>query len=261
MQPEILVNRTILAIPALLLCLTPCTGALAAVNKRENTGNAPSAEEILRRADRARGGLSDGIEWKIRLEGGTALPSEYHVQVKGVNVIAHCTSPARQKGETLLFNDRNLWIHKPGLRNPVSLSPRQRLSGQAANGDIATTNYARDYNSVIEGREDVDGKPAFRLLLKAKEKNVTYDQIRYWVRAADFLGVKAEFLTLEGKPFKLAKFEYGNSIAVKNKATPFVSRMDIQDAANAADKVAIIYTAPSPVQIPDSSFNVNNLAR
>lgn len=222
----------------------------------------PPAEEILKKADRARGGLSEGLRWKIKLENqGSTQPAEYDVQVKGVNVIARCTAPARQKGETFLFNDRNLWIYRPGLKKPVSLSPRQRLSGQAANGDIATTNYARDYTAQVEGVEKVAGKDAYRLFLQAKDKNVTYDKIRYWVTKDSFLGVKAEFLTLEGKPFKLAEFEYKHSIQAGGTKTPFVSRMAIRDAANENDRTSIVYEAPAPEKLSDTIFNVNNLTR
>ncbi|RZA06437.1 MAG: outer membrane lipoprotein-sorting protein [Proteobacteria bacterium] len=222
----------------------------------------PTAEAILEKADRARGGLSEGLRWKINLaSSGGGQAAEYDVKVKGVNVIARCESPARQKGETFLFNDRNLWIYRPGLKKPVSLSPRQRLSGQAANGDIATTNYARDYVGEIEGKETVEGKATFRLLLKAKDKNVTYDKIRYWVTQDTYLGVKAEFLTLEGKVFKRAKFAYEHKLAVAGKNVPFVSRMDITDAMNEASTTSILYQSPSAEPLSDTIFNVNNLTR
>lgn len=216
----------------------------------------PPASDILKKADRARGGASEGLVWKISLATGDSQPSEYEVQVKGVNVVARCSAPARQKGETFLFNDRNLWIHKPGLKKPVSLSPRQRLSGQAANGDIATTNYARDYNAEVEGEENIGGKATWRLFLQAKEKNVTYDKIRYWVTKDTFLGVKADFLTLEGKSFKVANFQYGNTL----NGVPFVSRMEIQDVSE-KEKTLITYTQPVAEKLPDSLFNVNNLVR
>lgn len=227
-----------------------------------NAVAAPSALEILKKADRARGGLSEGLVWKIKLENqGSSQPAEYDVSVKGVNVVAHCTAPARQKGETFLFNDRNLWIYRAGLKKPVSLSPRQRLSGQAANGDIATTNYARDYEGKIEGEEKVAGKDTYRLFLQAKEKNVTYDKIRYWVTKDSYLGVKAEFLTLEGKPFKRAEFSYSHSIQTPAGKTPFVSEMDIRDAENEKERTVIRYEAPKVEKLSDSIFNVNNLTR
>jgi outer membrane lipoprotein-sorting protein len=219
---------------------------------------AQTPASILEKSDRSRGGASSGISWKISLKAGESQASEYDVKVKGVNVLAKCTAPARQKGETFLFNDRNLWIHKPGLKKPVSLSPRQRLSGQAANGDIATTNYARDYEAKVEDEETVGGKPAWKLFLQAKEKNVTYDKIRYWVTKKDFLGVKAEFLTLEGKPFKLANFTYGHTLP--GSKVPFVSQMEIRDVSS-GETTTITYGAPRAEEIGDSLFNVNNLQR
>jgi hypothetical protein len=240
----------------LLVALLPTYAAAAAPPKKPPAA-AVSAEEILRRSDRARGGLAGGLAWTIKLENAGQAAAEYEIKAKGLNVIAKCTAPARQKGETFLFNDRNLWIHKPGLKKPVSLSPRQRLSGQAANGDIATTNYARDYSARIEAEETLKGKKVYRLFLEAKEKNVTYDKIRYWVSKDTFLGMKAEFLTLEGKPFKVAAFQYFHTL----KGLPFVSRMDIQDAKNPKDRTALYYSSPRPEAMADGIFNVNNLSR
>lgn len=217
----------------------------------------PSAFEILQKSDRARGGLSDGLGWKVKLENQDGTGAEYEVQVKGVNVIARCFSPARQKGETFLFNDRNLWIYKPGLKKPVSLSPRQRLSGQAANGDIATTNYARDYEAKIEGTEKIGGKEVYRLFLEAKEKNVTYHKIRYWITKDSFLGVKADFLTLEGGLFKSASFDYKHKLSGK----PFVSKMVITDAKKSTETTTLSYSEPKNISLSDSIFNVNNLSR
>jgi len=218
---------------------------------------APTAVEILQKSDRARGGLSEGLSWKVKLKNQDGTGAEYEVQVKGVNVIARCFAPARQKGETFLFNDRNLWIYKPGLKKPVSLSPRQRLSGQAANGDIATTNYARDYEAKIEGTEKIDGKEVYRPFLEAKEKNITYHKIRYWITKDRFLGVKADFLTLEGDVFKSATFEYQHKLSGK----PFVSKMVITDAKKASETTSLIYSEPKAAALSDSIFNVNNLTR
>ncbi|RZA05386.1 MAG: outer membrane lipoprotein-sorting protein, partial [Proteobacteria bacterium] len=76
-----------------------------------------------------------------------------------------------------------------------------------------------------------------------------------------FLGVKAEFLTLEGKVFKRAKFAYEHKLAVAGKPVPFVSRMDITDAVNESSTTSIIYEAPAPEALSDTIFNVNNLTR
>jgi hypothetical protein len=228
------------------------------------TANSVLPKKLLEASDRARGGLSEGLTWKIMIhsvENGSNSQSDYEVRVKGNNVLARCVAPSRQKDELFLFNDRNLWVDRPGLRKPISISPRQRLSGQAANGDIATTNYARDYTATLMGTETVNGIKAYKLKLKANSDKTTYEGIVYWISVDAQLGVQAEFLTLEGRAFKKARFEYKNSVLVRGKTTPFVSQMTITDSMFPQNQTTIDYEKPKAVKIDEGSFNVNNLAR
>ncbi len=223
-----------------------------------------SAETLLKDSDQARGAVEGGLSWDITVktfEGTSTNEVQYIVKVKGVDALAEATAPARSKGETMLFNDRNLWFFKPGLKKPVAISARQKLMGQAANGDIASTNYFRDYNGTIVGEESVNGKPAFKLDLKAKAKNVTYDGIRYWITKDRHLGIKAEFLTVSGDVFKSAEFTYGNKVKLAGKEYPFISKVDIKDAIKKDQHTEILYQNPKPEAHADSIFNINNLLR
>ncbi len=225
---------------------------------------APDAKDLLKSSDRARGGLEGGATWEIEIEtteDGETTNRRFTVKALGEDALALATAPARNKGELFLFNDRTLWFFRPGLRKPVGLSSRQKLSGQAANGDIASTHYSRDYDATIQGEETVNGEKTYKLLLKGKNKNVTYDQIRYWVTFKEIVGVKAEFLSLEGQVLKTADFEYGNTILVDGKKVPFVSRMTITDAKMAGNKSALRYHSPSKANLNAAQFNVNNLGR
>lgn len=232
-------------------------------------GKQATPEDLLRDADRARGAAKEGITWDIDVQtfedgGGTKV--SYNVKVKGDDALAEATAPARNKGEMMLFNDRNLWFFRPGLKKPVAISARQKLMGQAANGDIASTQYFRDYDGKIVGEEKVkldDGKnvDTYKMELKAKAKNVTYDQIRYWISKDRHLGVKAEFLTVSGETFKKASFDYDNKLKADGKDFPFVSKMTIVDALVPTNKTVITYQAPKAQPHPDSIFNVNNLVR
>jgi hypothetical protein len=161
----------------------------------------------------------------------------------------------------MLFNDRTLWFVKPGLRKPVSISSRQKLQGMAANGDIASTNYARDYDGTLAGDETLGGQPVWRLDLKARGRNVTYDRIRYWVSKKGHLGVKAEFLTVGGDLFKSATFEYGNRARTPAGEFDFVSRMTITDATGAGTVTTITFSPPRVETHPPSMFNINNVVR
>lgn len=221
-------------------------------------------KSILEDSDRARGGMKTGVTWKVKLESfedGDTSSTTYVVRASNVNAHVETVEPARSKGEIFLFNDRTIWFYKPSLKKPVAISARQKLSGQAANGDIASTNYARDYEGKVVGSEKVGGEDCHVLELKAVGENTTYDGIKYWVSKSKKLGLKAEFLSLQGKVLKRAEFKYGNKIKFKGKSFDFVSEMKITDANNAKNYSVMSYTQPAVDDVPASLFNANNLLR
>jgi outer membrane lipoprotein-sorting protein len=239
--------------------------ALAALLPTQAHAQSPTALELLQSADRARGGLGQGITWTVTSEAteeGETTARTFLVKARGNDALVESLAPARYKGEIMLFNDRTIWFVKPGLRKPVSISARQRLTGLAANGDIASTNYARDYEGTIVGEEVVDGEPTWKLELKAKAKNVTYDRIRSWISKKRRLGVKAEFLTVGGEVFKTAAFDYGNRLKnAEGVEFEFVSRMTIRDVGGSGAVTVLGYAQPRAETHPVSIFNINNVVR
>jgi hypothetical protein len=195
---------------------------------------APDAQSIVKHADRARGGGLPGIVWNIRLTSrdGDKVAEEQHLQVRAVDdaSVAEVLEPLRSKGTRLLQVEHNMWLTRPGLSKPIPISPRQRMSGQASNGDIAATNYAADYEAKLIAEEKLDGELCYVLDLSARHKRTTYDKIRYWVSVAREVGIKAEFYSLSGKLLKTALFKYDNNIQFGVDSIPFVSSMVIRDA-------------------------------
>jgi outer membrane lipoprotein-sorting protein len=235
------------------------TLSLGTVQAEERT-----VKDILQHADRARGNV-EGIVWNIGIttnEEGKDETRGMTVTVKGNNTLARYTSPPTLNDRMVLMVDRNMWFIRSGLKKPVSISPRQKLMGDAANGDIASTNYAEDYRGVLSGDETIKGEACYVLDLKAANKNVTYDRIRYWVSKDRLVGVKAEFFTLSGKLFKMAEFKYDNRVRTPdNEDIPFVSELVIRDAIQ-KDKVTTLTYSHIRVQtVPDSTFNLNVLVR
>ena len=222
-----------------------------------------SPKEILANADRARGNVQ-GIEWAIHMEsieGKRKKESDLIVKARGNNSLAEYIAPPKSKGQKILMIDRNMWFVKPGLSKPVPISPRQKLMGGAANGDIASTNYAGDYEAVSVTGETVNKEPCYVLDLKATNKKTTYDRIRYWVSKKRMVGVKADFFTISGRLFKSAVFEYGNTIMSEGKSIPFVSKMIITDAVMKDHVTTMTYGKVTLKEIPDSDFNLNLLRR
>jgi len=223
-----------------------------------------SPAEILTQSDAARGGGLPGIHWNIKLsalDGGEQLDQELTVRAKGNDSLVEFSAPPKVKGQKLLTVERNMWFIKPGLRKPTPISARQRLIGQASNGDVAATNYAGDYQAALLGEEAIDGEDCYRLELTAKEAQVTYDRIVYWVSKSRRVGVQAEFYTVSGKLFKRARFEYDNRIDYQGKSIPFVSKMTIMDEIDRSQKTTLEYSDIQVSALPDQVFNLQFLMR
>ncbi len=220
-------------------------------------------QEILRKADEARGN-AEGVEWEIAIdavEGGRQQQRTIRVTARAFNSLAEFLAPPNVKGQKLLMLDRNMWFAKPGLSKAVPISPRQKLLGGAANGDIASTNYSGDYRIAQSSEEMANGEPCFLFDLAAVDKRATYDRIRYWISKERLVGVKAEFYTVSGKMFKTAAFEYKNSITIDGKPREFISKMVITSAVQKDDITTMSYRHPLIKKVPDSVFNLNLLTR
>lgn len=241
-----------------------CRGLLAALLccLAATARAAPDADALLRSSDQARGGGLPGIVWTIRLEsrdGDRQLePQRLEVRATDDASVAETLEPARFRGGKILQVGRNMWITKTGLSKPVPVSPRQRMTGQAANGDIAATNYVADYQPTLAGQETVDGEDCHVLELAARHKRATYDRVRYWVSRARGVAVRAEFYSLSGKLLKTARFEYGNEIRHQGRRIPFVSRMVIRDALVDAE-TDMRYEAVAVRNVPASTFDLGQM--
>lgn len=117
--------------------------------------------------------------------------------------------PARDAGKVMLKNGSDLWFYDPGTKSAVRISPQQRLMGQAANGDVVTVNFARDYSASIAAEETIrDGEKQQRrstkLMLTASGNDATYGTIELWVDSASAAPIKARFFAESGRLLKTA---------------------------------------------------------
>jgi len=215
----------------------------------------------LKHADIARGGYGS-YTWNLSIhteDPAGATDTVYAVTVKEGKALARTLEPKRYQGEKVLIAARSMWYLKPGLRKPVTVSPQQRLVGEAANGDIAAVQYAREYAPAYLGDAVVEGNDCYKLKLTATEAGATYDTIIYYVDKKTLLGVKAEFLTSSGTVFKSAAFEYRNQINKDGKETPFISSMKIVNASFPERFSRLNYGVVQKTTTPDSMFVLDNL--
>lgn len=220
-------------------------------------------KEILQKSDEARGNY-EGIQWDIAMdsmENGREQHRDLRVIAKGYNSLIKTLAPGNVKGQKLLMQDRNMWFAKPGLSKPVPISPRQKLMGTAANGDIASTNYAGDYKVVSAEAGTVNHEDCIVMNLQAIDNRATYDKIKYWISKNRLIGLKAEFYTVSGKMFKTAVFEYANSVTINDQPREFISKMIITSAIIKEDVTVIKYSKPLLKNVSDAVFNLNLLTK
>jgi hypothetical protein len=219
---------------------------------------------LVGNADQARGGGFPGLIWDVHAASVGAPDDDpipdYRLRVKAIQTasLAEILEPANSKGGKMLQIDRNMWMSKPNLKKPIAISPRMRLTGQAAIGDIAATNYTQDYTARLVREEACDEEMCHVLELTANSKRSTYDRVTYWISKSRSLAVKAEFLTSSGKLLKSARFEYDNTITIRGKKIPFMSRMIITDAMSDA-RTTLTYSNISVQEIAAAEFDVANL--
>jgi hypothetical protein len=252
MSPRKAFTRVVLAVAAVALWSSPALAADV------------DPDRILAESDRARGGGLPGVEWHLKLTSTDPENEdlrELAVKAVGDNSLATTVYPPRLKRAMLLQVERNMWYGRPDLRKPISISPRQKMTGQAANGDIASTNYYGEYTPTILREERVGEEDTYVLDLVGKNKWVTYDRIVYWVSKKRLVAVKAEFYTVSGKLIKTATFEHDNSIVYANRTSPFVSRIEIRDAINKANFSVLEYSDVKVRPLTAADFHISVLGK
>lgn len=216
---------------------------------------ADQAADIVADADRARRpGQSFVFKITITSYEGTKSPSVdgFEVFVKGsTRSFVKFIAPPRNVGRSLLALNRDLWIYLPDAGKPVRIPFSQRLVGQVANGDIARTDYAGDYDATLVGEESVGGVACHVLELKARSKEVTYAAIKYWVSREGRLPVKAEFYAGTGTLLKTGVFDKYQESGGHRLAT----RLTLVDAIRHDKKSVLEASEFSVRELPEKYFD------
>jgi hypothetical protein len=143
-----------------------------------------------------------------------------------------------------------MWVYLPDTSRPVRITPLERLSGDASNGDVARTNYAADYTPVYLRTEKVGADDCYVLNLTAKRKGATYQRILYWLRVQDDRPAKAEFYLTSGKLIKSAIFD--DFLAVNGREQ--LRRMTLYDEIRHNSHSVLEYSGIAPRQLADKLF-------
>ena len=238
---------------AFLLLFAGFVLAETLVSHAATTPANPDAEALLKRSDAYRNGWpSYVVHVKItNYESGKADEEKlYEVSQKGTEkTYVEFLSP-REKGQHLLMLGDDMWVYLPDTSRPVRITPLERLSGDASNGDVARTNYAVDYTPVYLRTEKVGDADCYVLDLTAKRKGATYQRILYWLRVQDARPVRAEFYLTSGKHIKSATFdEY-----LQTGGKSLLRRLTLYDEIRHNSHSVLEYSGSAPRDLPDKLF-------
>jgi outer membrane lipoprotein-sorting protein len=214
----------------------------------------PDAEALLKHSDTFRNGWPAYVVRVKITDFESGKPDEehlYEVSQKGTDKTYVDFMSPREKGEHLLMLGDDMWVYLPDTSRPVRITPLERLTGDASNGDVARTNYAADYSTGFLRTEKVGAVECYVLDLTAKRKGATYQRILYWLRVPDARPVRAEFYLTSGKHIKSATFdEYAPS-----SGKELLRRLTLYDEIRHNSHSVLEYSGAAPRSLPDKLFN------
>jgi outer membrane lipoprotein-sorting protein len=114
------------------------------------------------------------------------------------------TAPAREKGQTFLKRENEMWSWNPSINRLIKLPPSMMSQGwmgsDYTNDDILSeSSVVKDYTHTLEGEETIDGNPCYKIKLTAKEDaDILWGSQIWWVIKRDFIAIKAELYDEDG---------------------------------------------------------------
>ncbi len=174
------------------------------------------------------------------------------------------TAPDRDKGQTFLKRENEMWIWSPTISRLTKLPPSMMSQGwmgsDYTNDDILReSSVVNDYTHEIIGEEEVEGRVCYKIKLTAKEEAAVIwgHQVR-WIDKKDMLFLKSE---LYDEDDYLIRTELAFDIKVMDGRT-IPTRIEIIPAEEEGYKTVIIFeTVEFNRPIDDGFFSQQNMKR
>jgi hypothetical protein len=163
--------------------------------------------------------------------------------------------PPRDAGKLVLLDASKMWFYDPASKSSVRISPQQRLTGQASNGDVLSVNLARDYTAKLVGEEtikdaDKQERKAWHLDLVAATDDAMYRRLEYWVECDTYRAIKGKFYSDSGRLLKIAYYRKFADVLGTMRPTETV----IIDAVDANLVTTVTSSDFAEREIPDAWF-------
>jgi len=248
---ETSLNPRLIRLIASAFLLTPVTQAAPR----------PDADALLKAAEYIRSPQED-YRTNIQLSDAKNGANEVHTYeglIKGHDkALVRFLSPPGDRGTKVLLVDNDMWVYLPTTAKPIRISPRQRLTGNAAYGDIVRLNFIGNYTAKFAREDNFKGRKAEVLELTAIEgKPVTYDRVEYWVDAKTKSPLKALYESSAGKVLREGYFDKFASVMGVKRPT----RMTLVDHLEPHHTTILVFSGAKKANLPDLLFEKENFAR
>jgi hypothetical protein len=172
--------------------------------------NAQDASEIVKKAEDKMLGESNYTEMTMtivrpRWEREVSFKSCTKGKEYSMTLV---TAPAKEKGQTFMKRQNDLWSWNPSISRLVKMPPSMMSQGwmgsDFSNDDVLQeTSFSKDFNHKIIGSEPIDGHECYKIELTPKEgKTVIWGKIIVWISKDDYLQLKIRYFDDENFPVK-----------------------------------------------------------
>ena len=113
--------------------------------------------------------------------------------------LALITAPAREKGQTFLKRENEMWNWNPTINRLIKLPPSMMSQGwmgsDFSNDDLLKeSSIVVDYTHTILGEEEIDGWDCHKIeLIPLEDAAVVWDKVLKWVSKEEYLQMKSEY--------------------------------------------------------------------
>jgi len=167
------------------------------------------------------------------VDGKESGSADFDVYVKGRDKGLIVFRGGKNSGRKVLTNGDRMWLLVPGSRNPVPITPNQRLLGGASFGDVARLSFSEDYVGKETGEtEAVAGRSCRVLELTAKSPKSLYPRVLLSVDEREKVPCRVRFFLASGKEARDVTFTKFRRQAGKT----VVAEMEVRELLGSASK-------------------------
>jgi outer membrane lipoprotein-sorting protein len=188
--------------PHLVLGLAVILGGSAPATAQE-----PIAQQLLHRAV----GILAPPEFEAQVRfastkaNGQVRTFSIHMWKKGSTLTRfRFLAPEDDRDMEVLRRSDDMWNYMPSLKRAVRISPKQEFhGGDFSNSDVLRVDLEQDYTPTLQAAAQPDQAV---LDLVAKNDQVAYHRVRFWLRKKDAMPLREEFYAASGKLVRTCEF-------------------------------------------------------